>query len=74
MTKLKDVYCKTVAKSLDNPFEAGVVYKYDTDLGFVYDGSNNPHAVGLFGDDAGMKVFSDFYDPKSTLIATFVEV
>lgn len=74
MEDLQDLYCKLSAKSMDNPFKSGSVYKYSKDLNLVYDGEGIPHTLGTFGNHGPLEAHVDYYDKRSPILATFVEV
>lgn len=74
MSDLTDLYCKQAAKSLDNPFKAGTLYKYSKDLNLVYAADGTPFTLGTFENHGPLEARVDYFDDKSQVIATFKEV
>lgn len=73
MEDLQDVYCKVAAKSMDNPFKPGSVYKYSKDLNLVYDADGIPHTLGTFENHGPLEAHVDYFDANSPVLAMFVE-
>lgn len=74
MEGLTDLYCKVVARSMNNPFQAGQVYKYSKDLNLVYDAEGLPHTLGTFENQGPLEAHVDYFDANSPVLAMFVEV
>jgi len=65
------IVCRKVGKTKDNPFIAGESYRYSENLNLVFDSEDIPWALGTFENTGPLVAYSDYYDPKSKVVAMF---